>query len=518
MLAKILILFLISLPTLAEEICEINSHPELNVLIDVFNDLQNYAATDEQIRNAHCLKPSPFTKDEMLQWLKDNQSAPVNTQSINGITFENESQENLDSFKHLTTPLGDWSLKYTSQCKKVECAVKEIFGPELGIQLLFMQSRFGMNGSHLIHNDDVASSWKKEELDEILLALTDFPQGIFPIEKSRTLIHAPRGKKSGATVANPEIQIFDNWNKLSPERRRSAVVHELGHVVDGYFQNSKNASWMSGRDKWLSQSDWKMRIVSEMGVNRRKMSPGKPETIVSEYGTEDEKEDLAESVVAYRYNPKSLKEKSPAKYAIIKEVIFDNVEYTSAEACSSPKRLSAELKAQVEKDLNSWQPSEEDLKLISNRCTPFVINSWAQNASISFDSEVFQSCYERAVKAHSRELMEKKLIGKENAEFLAPMVKNTKLNFSPEKLSALKSSAKAFHMEKIKDRFSQSAVSDLDCTSLEANPITLGYTEEVLGIKSQDSTLKKQFNIIAKRVCDEGKSSKRQKYLDSKFK
>ena len=71
--------------------------------------------------------------------------------------------------------------------------------------------------------------------------------------------------------------------------------------------------------------------------------------MVSTYGTRNPSEDFAESIVAYRYNPKPMKDSCPDKYNYIKDIIFDGIEYLDESGCKD-KELS---KKRFPK-LNSW--------------------------------------------------------------------------------------------------------------------------------------------------------------------
>src|SRR5690606_40360159 len=110
---------------------------QLEDLLAIGDHLDWFAASTEQIKNAHCLRKDPFTEAEMKDWLTKNQSATNKSRTVNGIKFENESEENLRSFAMLMKEVGEDFMDlpprtYTSNCTKVECAVKEILGKDIG--------------------------------------------------------------------------------------------------------------------------------------------------------------------------------------------------------------------------------------------------------------------------------------------------------------------------------------------------------------------------------------------------
>jgi hypothetical protein len=436
-----------------EEHCSHDHSSELGKLVQFAKDLPWEAASISNVRNAHCSRKTPFTLAEMSSWLAKNQSTQVNSKKIAGISFENESAENLKSFEYLTRAVnffGDADPKnqktFTSTCKKVECAVKEIFGPKTGVQLLFMQRKFGMNGSHITRAN--RSSWKSSELDTVLLSLSDFPEGVLPAEADRPLTHFKRGYlpmyASENVIANASIEVFDLWDSQSPEEKRYALVHELGHNLGG----------MSGADdskKWLNMSGWVQQTKVVDGQKETEYKATKPESIISKYGLTNNAEDFAETVSAYRYNPQRLKSVSPEKYNFVKEVIFDNVEYTSEEACQNPKRFSDSYIKKAEAAIASWQPSAQELKTISNKCSEQAITELSKNGSVNVQSQSMKSCYEKAINDQAQVLAKKQLENYPNKEFLNPMIRNAKLRpMSPSKLSALVGSAQPIHRETLR--------------------------------------------------------------------
>ncbi len=453
-LISVVLLFTIS-STFAqdEENCSHDHTTELGKLVQFAKDLPWEAASISNVRNAYCSRKTPFTVPEMSSWLAKNQSAQVNSKKIAGISFENESDENLKSFDYLTKAVnffGEADPKaqktFTSNCKKVECAVKEIFGPKTGVQLLFMHRKFGMNGSHITRAN--RSSWKSAELDSVLLSLSDFPEGILPAEANRPLTHFKRGYlpmyASENVIANASIEVFDLWDSQSPEEKRYALFHELGHNLGG----------MSGADdskKWLNMSGWVQETKVVDGKKETEFKPTKPETIISKYGLTNNAEDFAETVSAYRYNAKKLKSISPEKYNFVKEVIFDNVEYTSEEACQHPKRISDSYIQKAEAAIANWQPSAQEIKTIANKCSEQAITELSRDGSVNVQSQSMKSCYEKAFNTQAQVVAKKQLENYSNKEFLNPMVRNAKLKpMSSSKLGALVSSAQPIHRETLR--------------------------------------------------------------------
>lgn len=452
------------------ESCSHNHHPQLENLSDIAKKLNWEAASDVNIRSAPCTRKTPYTVEEMTSWLKSNQSSSTQAKKIHGINFENESPENLASFEYLTTFrtfFGDPDPKnqktFKSQCKKVECAVKEIFGPKTGIQLLFMHRKFGMNGSQYTQSN--RSSWKSSELDHVLMALSDYPAGILPAEVNRPLTHFLRGYLPGHAdenvIANASIEVFDLWDEQSPEDKRYAIVHELAHNLGGLAGNADDHS------KWLKMSGWVKETKVIKGEKVTEFKATKPETIISKYGFTNPAEDFAESVSAYRYNPKKLKSISPEKYNFIKEIIFDNVEYTSEQACKNPKRLSDEYEKKAEALIASWRPTPQEIKSIASKCSSLAISEISQKGSVSVSSTSMKNCYEKAFNNQAREVAKSALKNQSNKEFMGPILRNTKIKpMAPSKLAGLVQSAQPIHRSLLRSSLVQGLKAD---TSIEPN-------------------------------------------------
>lgn len=502
MLSLLSLLFIFS-AFAQEENCHHIHHPELAELEHLEKQLDWKAASDDDIKKAFCTRKTPFTNEEMNQWLGANKSSLKLSKNINGISFENESPEDLETFKLLTSFV-DWGgtiipekqKTFSSTCKKVDCALKEIFGNDVGLQLQFMHRRYGMNGSNIIKDETQASLWKKEELDTVLLALSDFPDGVMPIAESKTFIHANREMDNGRTLANAVITVFQLWNRQTPEQQRSTVVHELGHAIAGVTK-------LDDSPVWTKHSGWstETQIINGESVSIAKAA--KPETIISEYGQTNEWEDLAESVVAYRYNPKALKEVSPDKYNLVKKLVFDNVEYTSEQACKSPSRLSSGLKTKAQQKMANWVPNTAELTQIANRCSEVAVISLAKTGSVAFDSEENKHCYENAVRAQSTEFLKAEAASDPDLAHLAPILRNIKLDIPKTLIDSTAEKARVNHKENFTKQLNRVASEKLNCSPDFYQYGYQQFNKEEIGMDTYK--YKEDLNKIGAKVC-EGKS------------
>ncbi len=501
---RFLLLLFISFPILADQIGPCVDCDE-NTLARFAEGINWSAASKSQIRNAACTRKDLFTENEMTQWIGHQSGTQAENKSINGINFEGESTENLKAFEHLTTAVDFFGREkpaaeqptYASSCKKVDCAVKEIFG-ETGTQLLFMLRKFGFNGSHIAHSDD-ADAWKKSELDQVLLALTDFPSSVLPMKDNKKLIHFKRGYQrsgGGSTIANAVIEIFDLWDNDSKEEKRYTLTHEIGHYIAG-------ESNVDDSDYWKSLSGWdsETRIVNGEEVEEFEFS--KPSTIVSRYGKSNPAEDFAESASAYRYNPELLKRKSPEKYELIKNVIFNGVEYTSEHSCNNPKLLTNEIIANAENLYRNWQPSPQELDKITKICTIAAIRNFSEESRLDTKSYKMNQCYESALDAYSKEFLVKSLQAHPHIEFLSPLLKNAPKLKLPESIHQAHMTKVQASMKSFLPRWIEKGVTSqfLMTPKCEADDLKFAYQDFEEYPELNTFSMKEQIAKVTQIVC-----------------
>lgn len=505
---KTLLLIFFSLQAFAQNHnnCEHDHHPELKAFFGIKDALVRIPATDEQINKAHCFRKVPFSNKEMTDWISGNESNLKINESVHGINFENESIDTIEAFKKLTTAkdflLGSLAPErqktFSSQCKKVTCAVKEIFGNDVGLQLLFMQKKYGMNGSHIIYDDTEATPWTKEELDISLMAFSDFPEGVFPVEESRKFIHAPRNEVRGTVSANALVKIYQHWNSKTPTNRRAIIFHELSHVMAGVTN-------LDNSETWMSQSGWSSRkkIIADTEVEIVDIS--RPETIISDYGMANRWEDLAESAMAYRYNPELLKKASPSKYELLKKTLFDNVDYSSEESCQNPKRLSEDVQKEVKNDLQSWAPSDEEFKLISQACTTKVFKILTLENKANLASPEIKHCYEQALANLLKSKLKDKILTYPHGEHLSPMIRNINIELPLENKGLILTQTSDFHRNELRSLIKQS-VDSQNCSTPQY--AYMSYDENRLGVSGY--SLRNELETISGRFCRE--KSKKDRY------
>jgi hypothetical protein len=300
-----------------------------------YNDKPFYGVSESNVLKARCIRSNPFTENEMMDWLytqsqqsAQNNSTQSDTRNVHGIELTNESPYLIQLLDALLTN-ETWSSipqkTYSSPCKTVYCAATELFGRKTGIQLLYMLGRFGFNGSHLrIKNADL---WRSDELDTVLLALSDLPQHLIPkspIAYNHQLAHSKRSEsgtsKKGQLLGNAMIFLFDGWSDQSQAIQRYTVFHELGHDLGSTLELSESSSWYRVAGWKELEFDWNL---------------SHPEKTISQYAETNPYEDFAESFAAYRYNPETLKGINPGVYKFFKNKVYQSNEYIANSPCEA---------------------------------------------------------------------------------------------------------------------------------------------------------------------------------------
>lgn len=249
--------------------------------------------------------------------------------NIVGFRLQDQSPEAISAFRTLTRGLDKAIRKRKAQpvvsdCRDVSCAAVELFGPEAGPRLLVLAIHYRFDASEL--GGRAERAWKPYELDDMLAALGDLPPEWFPMDgrgyrlwlyrdyEARTRVgEGPNGAADLIAIAGegyPGILVASGWRRLSDVARRATLVHELAH------EYARTRKWRAGWSK-------------AMKADRRLGGL----TSVSAYADTAPDEDFAESVVAYRYMPDLLRRRAPARYAWLRDRVFDGLEYGDPLTC-----------------------------------------------------------------------------------------------------------------------------------------------------------------------------------------
>lgn len=301
-----------------------------------------------------CLKEIS-TADEILNAVRTmgGTELPLVSDKINGVEFTDESPVLLEAFRNLTTAKNSLGSRLNPEsqidiqeayevnpiCNKVECAVMKIWGSDMGPKILYLLLKQNLNTSELAF--EKSSRLKPDELDDIFLATEDFPKEYYPLGRLNSRFnHFTRNEyfRGDKTIyAITLVAFFDSWSKQPRNDRREVVFHELAHIS---ARNVKTADEIVDNSaKWMGLSGWERDGKFDWKHSASACF------VTSYAGDANAWEDWAESMRMYRYNPNTFKSKCPDKYNFIKEVIYQNREFTSAESCAEN---SIEQNGQIE--------------------------------------------------------------------------------------------------------------------------------------------------------------------------
>lgn len=492
------LLTLIAFNTFAHENCKVESHLELlQEIKKLSQNLDFFAVSEQEISSAFCLKKEASTADEMNSWIEQQTAKYKMNETINGVSFEDESLENLNTFRYLTTsvdflnrPAPAGQKIFSSTCKKVDCALKNIFGSEQGLQLMYMHRRYGMNGSHIARPD--SAPWSKKDLDTVLLSLSDYPDGLFPAIDNKMLLRGKPGMGGFGVYANATMMVFEYWDILGPNSKRSIITHELGHFIAG-------RTYQDGDSSWLKKSAWEKKTKVENGKSIDFFESKKPEVFVSEYAKSNPAEDFAESVVAYRYNPQFLKKTSPDKYEIIKTTVFDGVEYVSETACKNPVRESQKAKKAIDQKVANWRPKEVELIRMTKRCNNLAIKTISKNGFVNNNEESFRRCYEESIQKQANEMLISQFKSHPMKSYLGPILRNVKVNLTANQINAISKKVVIQHKKELTKYFEASLNDRYACGP--DFQINFYQSFEDMNPSSENYVLRDDYQKIAKKYC-----------------
>ena len=339
------------------------------------------AASEEQVSSYKCQKVA-LTNKEMEEYLEKSTTLNLSLDLL------------INKKETLIEPAikTDLSVYQAQNCKDEICKAKKIFGKTQGVELLYMIEKYGLNGSHLIFED--TKPWTSEMLKPYLEGLVAVPEFMLPINKNQQFT---KSSIESDDIADASITFYGGIDGFSQKRITYTTFHEIAHYVAGSLHVEHDEKWMlaSGWEddpskKTVDFSTPAMNFTPltieatttgslSLGFNSQRlgssplslsssrnpssmttslvttdfdlsadelqesfnktkrllleMKNDNTESFISGYAKTNPLEDIAESITAYRFNPKKLKELSPERYEYLKEKVFMGVEYLSDTQC-----------------------------------------------------------------------------------------------------------------------------------------------------------------------------------------
>lgn len=339
-------------------------------------EIQEYSATSSEIKSTMCRQDISIQRYLESIMNKHDRWAKRGNRTIGGIHFHNQPLGLLNHFKTLTSavPLSlnqrrtefltlapgwekdlqrernlffekyvdsllidihgnsrqlnppvqidDLTKMVKENCHDVFCAMKGVFG-ERWDELIILSVVYNLNASelsgHLSVGNQHVSPWTEKELHHILSALENMPyfstKNVFMGSTISRLDRDPLLRINNSTkIGNATLIFYNEMDNLTPEQKEYIMFHEFAHLI------SEERLTSSEIREWKKISHWK-----------RRREEGAP----SLYATISWNEDLAESIAAYRYTGKILKQRSIERYNFLKKNIFAGEEFITQEDCDN---------------------------------------------------------------------------------------------------------------------------------------------------------------------------------------
>lgn len=370
-----------------------------------------WGASESQVQTAVCRERLPRTAQELRNFfaiMEDRfvKNSDGGTSQLFDLKLENQPGTLVRSLYELLTPGPVFNQKVKQiekpknrfhigdDCTRSACIAEKIFGPTIGLQMLYLQSEFHINTSPYSYDDSTA--FTEDELWDILAALELLPPGNLPFHLNQKLTHYPRETSERTLLANATMGFYTRWSKAHPHHRQYIVLHEFAHNYGSNFVDD-----LANLDEWLTVTGWE-RTPENRELFKRP-ADDHDGGLISGYSKTNPREDFAESVSAYRLNPFELRELSPSRYNFIRDTVFDGLEFTHTEACERQpffERLIRQGKISV------TAFSNEALAQVAKQCQPEYASSRLGHLPLIY----FKDCVQREGLIAYFSLIEKKPI------------------------------------------------------------------------------------------------------------
>ncbi|ATH09374.1 hypothetical protein BIY24_15925 [Halobacteriovorax marinus] len=362
----LLFLFMITSPVFAGQVpCEPSSDPiEAKVMAEEILKtfkVSHWSASSDDIEDSPCKGKVPTLEEMKRANNKLLDSPKVEKREIVGAEFENESEQMLRMFDllvqkrrfsgegYILPNQKDYSHLTKGSCKKVRCALNQLFGESYSENAMYLLSQYELNVSPVGLGNDKTKKFSDKELKSIHQSVADLPKSLFPIRIAKSFRRS--SLSNGNTLGNATIMLFEGITKYNHNEKTGICTHEFAH-------NFSDRGKLDESPDWLNISGW----IDSGGKWDRDSSSN--HTFVSKYAMANPGEDFAESVVAYRYNPDALRAASPEKYDFIKELVFKGREYSGEndKSCQGQTLLESKIEIALNKDAREFERENSEFK------------------------------------------------------------------------------------------------------------------------------------------------------------
>lgn len=206
----------------------------------------------------------------------------------------------------------------------------EVNIPETGESAAAMRERIGDKYHLEIRNGD--KEWTKYELILLEDTLRSLPPDFYGKASIHEIIRDSSNNGAGGVYYGSKgpIRIYDRAYEMDKYDQshygnfKATIAHELTHGLQ-YYNPKNDKTYGDAYDNplmkdWAKTTGWKK---SWWGLGEWEYT-GKKDELPTGYAGTNPKEDMAESVVLYMYNPEKL---SQNRYDFLKEHVFNGKEY-----------------------------------------------------------------------------------------------------------------------------------------------------------------------------------------------
>lgn len=283
----------------------------------------NHAVEDHHIDQANCLTERYYRygRDSIYEKYFDSlvEGHPKKNIRIQGKDYIEDYVVYEDLYRFLT---GHRSIRKDDACTTIKCELISLFGESYLHKLVYLKEHFFFNASYIAHRK--GNQFSEKELDLILWSFEQLPRFMFHNRMKLMIKDMKQYTGLYATVVGfmekgtGNMTLFKKWAQSTDETKIYTVIHEFGHFIGEKLG-------IHDSRKWIQMSGWDK--VEDGKVN-------KSDQLISVYARSNYLEDFAETFSAYRMNPSLLKEKSPKKYKMMKELVFLGIDYYK-QSCES---------------------------------------------------------------------------------------------------------------------------------------------------------------------------------------
>lgn len=297
--------------------------------------LQYFAAGQSEVEATACKKRMPITDSEIQAWIdKSTKNSVYKTASVGTFNFVNESSFLLNLFEFLQpkqvlllqrnyldtfTPPPSYGKSYL--CTKVLCALKEIYGQENSLRILYILGEFGYNTANAGFQG--ARPFTLDELNVLTTSLSDIPVFLRKKKQNAPLFVVDTDGPYG----NANIELFKGWTQLDSWQKNYVVYHEASHNLAEFWQK------LDKTDSWIEKSGWpKQAVKKDVDFYDASNWVRDSAKCISGYACKNPVEYFAESFASYRYSAEKLKKINPEVYDYLKSLYKDTT-YINDSGC-----------------------------------------------------------------------------------------------------------------------------------------------------------------------------------------